>query len=125
MIKQIILSIISGIFGAILTILCQRKFIAYDLKRDVLIQFVENRYDINGEQFTKAINKIRDIYAKEEEVVAAVDEFHRLILSKSSSRDKANQKLYQIYLKMCSSIKIKPMEETKFLMPFNVKDDNN
>lgn len=122
---QIIISAISGSLGVILTIFFQRRFMLYDLKRDALIQFVESRYDIEGELFTKAINKIYAVYVQEKKVIEAVDEFHRLILSKTSSRDIANQKLYQIYLMMCNSIKIKSMEETKFLMPFNVKKDNN
>lgn len=96
----------------------------YDLKRDALIQFVENRYNIKGELFTKSINRIHAVYSREQKVIEAVDEFHTLILSQTSSTDKANQKLYQIYLAMCNSIKIKPMSETMFLMPFNIKEDN-
>lgn len=119
---QIIISAVSGIIGATLTVFFQRRFMLYDLKRDVLIQFVENRYDLEGELFTKAINKIHAVYVKEKEVIEAVDEFHRLILSRTSSTDTKNNKLYQIYVMMCNSIKIKPMEETKFLMPFNIKN---
>ncbi len=122
---QIIISVVSGSLGVILTIFFQRRFMLYDLKRDVLIQFVESRYDIQGELFTKAINKINAVYVQDKKVIEAVDEFHRLILSETSSVDKANQKLYQIYLMMCNSIKIKPMGETKFLMPFNIKKDSN
>ena len=122
---QIIISVVSGSLGAILTIFFQRRFMLYDLKRDVLIQFVESRYDIHGDLFTKAINKINAVYVQDKKVIEVVDEFHRLILNKTSSVDITNQKLYQIYLMMCNSIKIKPMEETKFLMPFNVKKDNN
>lgn len=119
---QIILSVISGVIGVVLTIIFQRKFMLYDLKREVLIQFVENRFNIRGDEFTKALNKIHAVYTNNLDVIKAVDDFHRLILGKSISTDSANQKLYQIYLMMCNSIKIKPMSETQFLMPFNVKN---
>lgn len=91
---QIIISVVSGSLGVILTIFFQRRFMLYDLKRDVLIQFVESRYDIQGELFTKAINKINAVYVQDKKGIETVDEFHRLILSETSSVDKANQKLY-------------------------------
>lgn len=120
---QIIISLISGILGVILTIFFQRRFMLYDLKREVLFQFVESRYDLLGENFTKALNKVNAVYVKDKSVIEAVDEFHSLILSQTGSQDKTNQKLYQIYLTMCKSIKIKPMGETNFLTPFNTKND--
>ena len=114
--------IFSGIAGVILTIIVQRKLIKYDLKYAVLINFVENRYDIRGENFTKAINRIYLDYAKDIDVINAVQEFHRAISNKSVSSDLANSKLYEIYSKMCKNLKIEPMGETLFLMPFNIKN---
>ena len=112
--------IFSGIAGVILTIIVQRKLTKYDLKYTVLINFVENRYDIRGENFTKAINRIYLDYAKDIEVINAVQEFHRVISNKPVSMDLANAKLYEIYSKMCENLRIAPMSDTLFLIVYKV-----
>lgn len=111
----------SGIAGVLLTIIVQRKLTKYDLKYETLANFVENRYDIQSDSFTRVINRIYLDYAKDTKVINAVQEFHQLISSKSNLSTLSNAKLYKIYLMMCKSLKIFPMSETLFLMPFNIK----
>lgn len=112
----------SGILGVLITIFLQRRFKWYDAKYEVLLSFVENRYDIKGVEFTKAINKIYLVYFKDKNVINAVQDFQRIILDRQNSNGEAKQKLYNIYSLMCKSVRIEPMSDTLFLMPFNIKD---
>lgn len=112
----------SGIMGVILTIFVQRKFSQYDIKYKLLIDFVENRFDLRGTDFTKAINKIYIVFHKNDKVVSALNDFHRVIVEKSTFGVETNRKLRNIYVAMCDDLKIDPMKEEMFYNVFNIKN---
>lgn len=113
--------VFSGIFGVILTIIVQRKLRLYDLRYDVLIDFVENRYDLKGIEFTKAINKIYLIYGKKKRVIIVLRDFHKAIIDRSTIGEETNKKLRNVYIEMCKAVHIDPMDEELFYKPFNIK----
>ncbi len=112
----------SGILGVIITIYTQRKFSIYDEKYKLLIDFVENRFDLTGVDFTKAINKIYIVFYKSEKVISSLNDFHRVIIEKSTIGQETNRKLRNIYVAMCEDLKIDPMKEEMFFNVFNIKN---
>jgi len=55
-------------------------------------------------------------------VVVALSNFHEGITYSNVNKDEANNRLLILYKSMCKDLKIKPMEDTLFLSPFNPRD---
>jgi uncharacterized transporter YbjL len=113
--------VFSGIFGVILTIVVQRKMRKTDLKHEVLTRFVENRYDLKGDDFTKALNTIYHLFSKDKKVIRELKTFHKVICERSTKGEETNNKLRNVYMAMCHSLKVIPMDEELFFKPFNIK----
>ncbi len=112
---------LSGIAGVILTLIVQRKTRKTDLKHEVLTKFVENRYDILGEEFTKALNTIYHLFSKDKDVIKELKAFYEVASRPIPFKQSANNKLKNLYVAMCKSLNISPMEDELFLTPFNIK----
>ncbi len=111
----------SGLIAAIVTFFLQRHYMKYDLKYNIISDFFKYRYDITGDEFSRAINNIYLIFSDDENVVKSVDDFNNAINNKEPN-DTCNNKLYNIYYNMCKNIKIKPVDEKKFSdKVFNIK----
>ena len=73
---------LSGLLAAIISVSLQRRFNVLMIKRDVLRRFVGNRYALTeslkghaGEPFI-ALNEIFVVYAKDQQVIAALKKMH-------------------------------------------------
>lgn len=117
---NIILLISSGIAGVIITLITQHFRYKRQDKYELLTSFVENRFDLRGEEFSRAINKIYIVFREDLEVVYAVVEFNNALIRKESG-DIANRKLYTLYKLMCQNLKINPIGEFLFFNVFNNK----
>ncbi len=111
----------SGLIAALFTCLLQRKFKKYDIKYNVISDFFEYRYDLRGDRFSQALNKVYLVFSKDEKVIKAVDEFCNARNNKENNFT-SNNKLYQIYFYMCKNINLKPVDEKRFCdKVFNIK----
>lgn len=114
--------ICSGIIGVIVTLIVQQLRWNRQIKHALLIQFVENRFDLQSDEFSRALNKIYIVFGKNEEVISALSNFHEGITYLKVNKHEANNRLLILYKAMCKDLKINPMEETFFLIPFNPRE---
>ena len=119
----IIAAIISGFLGVVISIVYYRRHEKYQRKLKTLSDFARYRYDIQGEDFTRALNEIFVVFSDSEKVKQALRKFHENTISPARSSDLANQYLIELFKSMCEDINIKTSDFTDnfFLMPFNVK----
>lgn len=117
----IISSIISGVLGVIISNKYQKKTLVKQAKIETLKNFVGYRYDIKGEQFTKAINEIFIIFQDSQDVIDKLNSFHESVVNKNALGD---HKLYQLFTSMCNDLKYDThkFSETSFMSVFNVKN---
>ncbi len=121
MLLTIVLSLVSGIAGSVLTIYFQSRAEKRQLKIDTLRQFVGYRHDLTGEQFTKALNEIFVIFQDSEPVLDRLNDFHEVIVS--GQKKTANNKLLSLFKEMCSDLRIDTSKynDDLFLKSFNGK----
>lgn len=117
-------AIISGILGVLISIIYHRRREKYQMKINTLKDFAGYRYDIKGENFTKALNEIFIIFNDSTEVKQALKKFHEHISSPVRGGDLANQYLTELFKSMCHNLNIKTSDFTDifFLRPFNTKN---
>ena len=113
----VICSLLSGILGSWLTIVHIRRQEIYKSKLDTLKRFYSNRYNLLGDEFTKAMNEIFLAFNASPDVMKALGLFHEKI----TSRQPANDSLLALFKAMCIDLKIEysNFNDSFFLMPFN------
>lgn len=82
LVNSIVSILLSGVVAVIISIWFQHRFKVLMIKRDVLRRFVGNRYALTeslmgqaGEPFI-ALNEIFIVYAKDQQVIAALNKMH-------------------------------------------------
>lgn len=115
----VILIFFSGLIGVIVTLITQYVRQTRRDKYELLISFVENRFNVKSAEFTRALNKIYIIFGKNKEVITALTRFHDGITYENPGNDEINRRLLALYKAMCRELKIDPMDDTLFQVPFN------
>ena len=112
----------SGTVGVIISILYHNHTVIRRLKLNVLQRIMENRFDITGEGFLKALNAVVVVYSDSKKVLSALKEYHEYSMASVKSQDLANQKILDLFIAMSENlnIDIKPLTDTFFLYPFKV-----
>jgi hypothetical protein len=120
---SILLVLLSGLLGALVTVLISIRMETRRRKLQVLEQSVGNRNDIKGQPFTEALNQVSVVYHKSKEVLTALKAFHEVIISAQKTDDLANEKLLDLFKAMCKHLRIsqEPLGDNFFLRPFNVR----
>ena len=115
----IISSLISGIVGVIISAAYYRHHEKQRTKIETFKRFFSNRYDLKGDEFTRAINEIFVVFHGSEEVRSTLREYHQLVTERRSSED-ALLKLNKV---MCKDVKISfdKFNDSFFLKPFNTR----
>lgn len=115
----ILSSLISGIAGVAISIIYHKKAEKRQEKINTLKQFVGYRYNLKGEQFTKALNEIFVVFQDSQAVLDKLNAFHEVIVS--GQVNIANDKLIALFKEMCKDISIDPgkFSESLFLKAFN------
>lgn len=114
----IISSLIAGILGVIISIVYHRKAERVRAKIETLKSFCGYRYNLNGDDFRKALNEIFIVFQGSKDVLEKVNQFHEVTVSRQTGL--ANDKLISLFKAMCRDLKINPNQysESFFLKPF-------
>jgi len=118
-IVTIISSVLSGIVGVIISTIYYRRYEKRRTKIDTLKRFFANRYDLTGDEFSRAINEIFVIFHESPTVMTALSEFHE----KVTARQNSENKLLQLLKAMCKDVNIgfDKFNDSFFLKPFNTR----
>jgi len=121
-IVTLVSSLISGIVAVSISIVYYRHYEKRRTKIDTLKRFFANRYDLKGDEFSRAINEIFVIFHDSEEVLSALRAFHQRIIDKQNSEDE----LLSLHKAMCNAVNIgfDKFNDSFFLRPFNTRPDS-
>ncbi len=116
-------SLISGLVGLGISTLHYRRFEAKKFKVDTVKKFIANRYDLRGDEFSRALNEIFMVFNKSPKVMAALELFHTNITTNRPAEDS----LVALFKALCSEIGIDPTKfnDSFFLRPFNTRPSSS
>ncbi|WP_221388488.1 DUF6680 family protein [Clostridium perfringens] len=123
LINIIISSILSGILGVVISTYYHNRAEKRKWKLEILEQLLGNRYDIQGEKFTEAINSVFVVFNDSKDVLIALKEFHQITLGMRTT-EQANQKLLDLFKAMCNDLNIETsiLTDNFLLQPFNIRN---
>lgn len=112
-------SLISGLLGALLSITVLGRRETKRFKVDTLKRFAANRYDLKGDEFTRALNEILVVFNKNAKVMRDLQTFHDGATA-GQARDDA---LIRLYKSMCDDVGIRyeTFNDSFFFKPFNTR----
>ena len=115
----IISSLISGIAGVVISTIFYVRHERRKDKLDTLRKFMGNRYDIKGDEFSRALNEIFVVYKGSQKVMLALSSYHE----KVTSRQDSENELIWLFKAMCKDVSFSYNEfnDSFFLRPFNTK----
>ncbi len=124
MTSELIFSVGGVISGAIVGALVSNWFyIKYGrrkIKWEALRRFMSNRYDLKGDEFSRALNEIFLAFNSSLKVMDALSEFHK----KTIARDKNQEDtLVRLMKAMCDDMGLayREFNDSFFLTPFNTR----
>lgn len=112
-------SLLSGVLGALLSIIVYGRREKRRFKVDTLKRFAANRYDLKGDEFSRALNEIYVVFNQNRDVMNALQELHERTTAKRPSEDA----LVRLYKAMCTDVGVAfgDFNDSFFLTPFNTK----
>jgi hypothetical protein len=115
-------AIVSGLLALGLSTWHMRRFEARKIKYDTLKKFAANRYDLKGDEFTRAINEIFIVFNRSAPVMSALAAFHRTTVLHGATNDE----LVILFKAMCIDLGVNyaQFNDSYFLQPFNVKESS-
>lgn len=115
----IVASLTSGLLGALLSIVVYSRRERRRVKVDTLKRFAANRYDLKGDEFSRALNEIFVVFNENTRVMKELQAFHERVSAKQPAEDP----LVQLYKAMCDDVGINygGFNDSFFLTPFNTK----
>lgn len=119
----IIISLLSGLAGAIVSTCIYLRRDKKMFKVQTLKKFGANRYDVLGDNFSQALNEIFVVFNDSPKVMKKLDNYHKIISKENGSSEPANDALVLLYKAMCDATKTnyKHLNDSFFLKPFNSK----
>jgi len=120
-------SLLSGIAGVGISNWHHKKAEKRMHKLRLLEKLLGNRHDIMGDKFTEALNSVFIVFYDSPPVINALKAFHENTMNPIRGTDLANQKLLDLFRAMCEDldIQIRPLTDTFFLQPFNIRASDN
>ena len=118
----IISSLISGIIGVIISTIYYRRYEKRKMKVDTLKRFVGNRYDLKGDEFSRALNEIFVVFHDSQGVMNALSAYHEKVTTGQDSEDR----LIRLFKAMCKDLGIRheQLTDSFFLRPFNTRPNS-
>ena len=86
---MILASLLSGIIGVVISTIYYRRHEARKIKLDTLTRVIANRYDLKGDEFSRALNEIFVIFQKSNPVMKALSYFHEKTTTPGVSNEDA------------------------------------
>jgi len=118
----IIASTLSGILSVIISTIYYRRHEKYRVKVDTLKKFVSNRFDLKGDEFTRALNEIFIVFNKSKIIMDDLSQFHCKIVNHQPAEDA----LVRLFKSMCDDVNIEydKINDSFFLKPFNTRSSS-
>jgi uncharacterized protein DUF6680 len=117
----VISSLASGIVGVIASLLYTRYYEKRKMKLDTLKRFVANRFDLKGDEFSRALNEVFVVFQDSRSVMQALSNYHDAVTGKSESLDH----LLRLFKAMCRDVNVNvDFNDSFFLKPFNTRPDS-
>ena len=115
-------SIFSGLVGVFISTYYYRKYEERKYKIDTFKRFFAYRFDLEGDEFSRAINEIFVVFNKSKGVIKALELFHKKIIEEQPSNDE----LLKLHKEMCIALKIsyEYLNDSFFMRPFNARSSN-
>ena len=115
----IIASVISGIAGVVISTVFYVRHERRKDKIETLRRFMGNRYDIVGDEFSRALNEIFVVFKRSPKVIQALSAYHQKVTGRQSSEDE----LIKLFKAMCDDVGLSYSEfnDSFFLRPFNTR----
>lgn len=123
-IANLVLSLLSSsLAAALVSVVVYGKREKRRFKVDTLKRFAANRYDLRGDDFTRALNEIYVVFNKSAEVMHALQRFHDIIRVQPTNAEIVDDQLVKLFKAMCDDTRIsyKPFNDSFFLTPFNTR----
>ncbi len=113
----IVASLLSGIIGIIISNIYHKRYEERKIKIDTFRRIFSNRYDLKGDDFTRAINEVFVIFNNSENVKSALRSFHQKVINKHNSEDE----FLKLLKTMCkdTNLDFEDFNDSFFLTPFN------
>ena len=118
----VVSSLLSGVVGVIISTVYYCRYEKRRTKIDSFKRFFANRYDLKGDEFSRAINEIFVIFNDSEEVLSALRAYHQRVTDGQNSEDE----LLKLHKAMCkaANINFDKFNDSFFLRPFNTRPDS-
>ena len=117
-------SLLSGIIGVVISTIYYRRHEAKKIKLETLTKVIANRYDLKGDEFSRALNEIFVIFQKSKPVMKVLSEFHEKTTTPSVSNEDA---LLRLIKAMCDDVSVSydDVNDSFFLRPFNTRSSSS
>jgi len=115
----LVAALLSGVVGVAISIVYHRRYEKRRTKIDTFKRFFSNRYDLKGDEFSRAINEIFVVFHESKEVISTLRAFHQRVTDKQPSENE----LLKLHKAMCKVVNIKfdKFNDSFFLRPFNTR----
>jgi hypothetical protein len=119
---MVVTALMSGLIGALMTQFAITRRELRKFRVDTLKRVAANRYDLKGEEFTRALNEVFIVFNDVPDVMQYLAEFHKSVISRQPSPT-IDDTLIKLFKAMCRSAKIhyEQFNDSFFLTPFNTK----
>lgn len=116
-------SLLSGFIGVSVSTIYYRRFETKKFKMDTVKKFVANRYDLKGDEFSRALNEIFLVFNNSEKVMVELEAFH----SKITTGQPADDSLVGLMRALCIEVDIDStkFKDSFFLHPFNTRPSSS
>ncbi|ALS79610.1 hypothetical protein AUO94_13675 [Planococcus kocurii] len=117
----IIPSLLSGIIGVGISSWYHKRSEKRRQKYIVLEQLIGNRYDLSGEKFSEALNKIFIVFNDSKDVLIALKAFHESIVVQNRESNITDQRLMELFKALCKDLDINTdiLTDSFYLQAFN------
>jgi hypothetical protein len=111
-------ALLSGIVGVVISNRHYRNYEKHKMKVDTLKRLSANRFDVTGDEFSRAINEIYVVFQDSPTVLEALRDYHRSLRQPDSL-----DYLVRLFKAMSRDVKINvdSFDDSFFLTPFNTR----
>lgn len=118
----IVTALLSGLASAMVAVVIYGRREKRRFKVDTLKHFAANRYDLLGDEFSRALNEIFVVFNDSRDVMKVLAEFHANVVTGQHQNPK-DDTIIRLYKAMCRDTKIRfdDVTDSFFLTPFNTR----
>jgi hypothetical protein len=118
-------SLISGLLGVVISTLYHKKAERRREKVELVKQLFGNKYDLNGEKFSEALNSIVIVFYDSSTVIKKLKTFHDLVSDNTSNENtrKVDDALIDLFKALVKDVKLgtEELNDNFMLRAFSTK----